>query len=164
MWVVPFLSGMPGLVVSPAFWPGIGCLFAGEGGCLPVRTDEPGLFDPVGDRHLYVFDLGYPCPEVREYRAEQIDLGNGALIGTFRFHVPLPASCGPMVFKESLKNPRNMQRSGDSFCVSESVYFAKPLPMPRKSSALRAAPPIRPPSTSSLAKISAAFEGLHEPP
>ncbi len=44
------------------------------------------------------------------------------------------------------------------------AYFAKPWPMPRKSSALRAAPPISPPSTSSLAKSSAAFEGLHEPP
>ena len=32
--------------------------------------------------------------------------------------------------------------------------------MPRKSSALRAAPPIRPPSTSSFAKISAALRGL----
>lgn len=45
-----------------------------------------------------------------------------------------------------------------------AAYFAKPLPMPRKSSALKFAPPIRPPSTSSFAKISAAFEGLHEPP
>ncbi len=44
------------------------------------------------------------------------------------------------------------------------AYFAKPWPMPMKSSALRAAPPISPPSTSSLAKSSAAFEGLHEPP
>ena len=43
-------------------------------------------------------------------------------------------------------------------------YFANPLPMARKSSAFSAAPPIRPPSTSSLAKISAAFDGLHEPP
>ena len=114
---------MPGLVVSPAFWPGIGCLFAGEGGCLPVRTDEPGLFDPVGDLHLYVFDLGYPCPEVREYRAEQIDLGNGALIGTFRFHVPLPASCGPMVFKESLKkSPEHATFRGFVLCVGVGLF------------------------------------------
>lgn len=51
------------------------------------------------------------------------------------------------------------------FCVfGARNYFAKPLPMARKSSALSAAPPIRPPSTSSLAKISAALDGLHDPP
>ena len=56
-------------------------------------------------------------------------------------------------------------RKGSGICVAgRADYFENPLPMARKSSALRAAPPIRPPSTSSLAKISAAFEGLHEPP
>lgn len=47
--------------------------------------------------------------------------------------------------------------SGAAYLLAASTIAAK-------SGAFKDAPPIRPPSTSSLAKISAAFEGLHEPP
>ena len=57
------------------------------------------------------------------------------------------------------------QMAGSTFSWADMPdYLPKPLPMARKSPAFSAAPPIRPPSTSSLAKISAALAGLHEPP
>ena len=80
--------------------------------------------------------------------------------------------CGPQKSVVAKKYALRMLAEGVSVfrglepheIASDTDYLVNPLPMARKSSAFRAAPPIRPPSTSSLAKISAAFEGLHEPP
>lgn len=165
MWVVPFFVRDAGACRQPCFLAGYRLLVC-RGGRLPAGSD--GRTWAFRSRRRPASLCFRPWVSVSGGAGVP---GGADRLGQWCPYRDFPLSCPSSGFVRANgfqgkfeKIPGTCNVPGIPFCVSESVYFAKPLPMPRKSSALRAAPPIRPPSTSSLAKSSGAFEGLHEPP